>query len=470
VALGSFAVPEVGRVHVVIATVWFPGRLVGVSVEVVVGGVRSGKVLSERERARVRALGGEGLSVQEIAGVLGRSVGPVSAVLRGVYVVPGYLVSDLERDRIGRLAAEGRSGAAVARLVGRPETTVLRVLRLDHVAVGSGVWDPSAARLSLAEREEIGVGIARGWSLTAIGVGLGRATSTVSREVKANGGREGYRAWAAHNRARAAARRPKVAKLVACPALAAQVLAWLAEWWSPDEISRRLVMEYPDDTMMRVSHETIYQSLYVQGRGALRKELAACMRRGRATRRPRSRLEQRGSIVDKVMISQRPAEVADRAVPGHWEGDLIMGKDNRSAVGTLVERSTRYVLLLHLPPGNHGAEAVRVAMAGAMETLPESLRRSITWDQGSEMAQHAQFRVDTDVQIYFCDPHSPWQRGSNENTNGLLRQWMPKSTDLSVHSAADLAEIERKLNGRPRKTLGYFTPAEKLSELLAVPA
>jgi len=462
--------PWARRVHVVIATDWFPGRLVGVSEEVVVGGVRSGKVLSARERARVRALGGEGLSVQEIARVLGRSVGPISAVLRGVYVVRACLVSDEERDRIGRLAAEGRSAAAVGRLVGRPPTTVLRVLRLDHVAVGSGVWDPSPARLSLPEREQIVVGIARGWSLTAIAAGLGRATSTVSREVKANGGRDGYRAWAAHNRARSAARRPKMAKLAACPALAAQVAAWLAELWSPDEIARRLCVVYPDDAMMRVSHETIYQSLYVQGRGALRKELAACLRSGRATRRPRSRLEQRGGrIVDKVMISERPAEVADRAVPGHWEGDLLMGKDNRSAVGTLVERSTRYVLLLHLPD-NHSAEAVRQAMTEAIQRLPESLRRSITWDQGTEMAQHAQFSVDTGVQIYFCDPHSPWQRGSNENTNGLLRQWMPKSTDLSVHSAADLAEIERKLNGRPRKTLGYLTPAEKLAELLAVPA
>jgi IS30 family transposase len=440
-----------------------------VSVEVVVGGVRSGRVLSARERARVRALGAEGLSVPEIAKVLGRSMGPISAVLRGVYVVPAYLVSDEERDRIGRSAAEGRSAAAVARLVGRPATTVLRVLRLDHVAVGSGVWDPSPARLSLVEREQIGVGIARGLSLTAIAAGLGRATSTVSRDVKANGGRDRYRAWAAHNRARAAARRPKVAKLAACPALAAQVAAWLAELWSPDEISRRLRVVYPDDAMMRVSHETIYQSLYVQGRGALRKELAACLRSGRATRRSRSRLEQRGRIVDKVMISERPAEVADRAVPGHWEGDLIMGKDNRSAVGTLVERSTRYVLLLHLRD-DHSADTVRQAMTKAIQRLPESLRRSITWDQGTEMAQHAQFSIDTGVQIYFCDPHSPWQRGSNENTNGLLRQWMPKSTDLSVHTAADLAEIERKLNGRPRKTLGYLTPAEKLDELLAVPA
>jgi IS30 family transposase len=447
----------------------FIGRLVGVSEEVAVGGVRSGRVLSERERSRVRALGAQGLSIQEIAGVMGRSVGPISAVLRGVYVVPRGHVTDAERDRIGWLAAEGRSVAGVARLVGRPYMTVFRVLRSDHVAVGAGVWEPSPARLSLPEREELAVGMARGLSLTAIAAGLGRATSTVSREVKANGGRDGYRAWAAHNRARACARRPKAAKLAACPALADQVRRWLGELWSPEEIARRLVIEYPNDTRMRVSHETIYQSLYVQGRGALRKELAACLRSGRAARRPRSRLEHRGQIADMVMISERPAEADDRAVPGHWEGDLIMGKDNRSAVGTLVERATRYVLLLHLPDG-HGAAAVRQAMTAAIQTLPDKLRRSITWDQGKEMSHHVQFSVDTGVQIYFCDPHSPWQRGSNENTNGLLRQWMPKGTDLSVHTAADLAEIERKLNGRPRETLGFLKPCEKLAEVLATPA
>jgi IS30 family transposase len=439
------------------------------SVEVAVGGGRSGRVLSEWERARVRALGAEGLSVREIAGVLGRSAGPVSAVLRGVYVVRRGLVSAEERDRIGRLAAEGRSAAAVARMVGRSPMTVSRVLRLDHVVVGGGVWDPSPARLSLPEREQIGVGIAKGWSLSAIGAGLARATSTVSREVKANGGRDGYRAWAAHNRARDEARRPKTAKLADCPALADQVAVWLAQLWSPVEIARRLVIDYPDDARMRVSHETIYQSLYVQGRGALRKELAACLRSGRAARRPRARLEQRGRIAEMVMISERPAEADDRAVPGHWEGDLILGKNNRSAVGTLVERATRYVLLLHLPH-DHSAAAVRQAMAAAIQTLPAKLCRSITWDQGSEMAQHVQFSIDTGVQIYFCDPHSPWQRGSNENTNGLLRQWLPKGTDLSVRTAADLAEIERLLNGRPRQTLGFLTPHEKLAELLAVPA
>jgi len=215
-----------------------------------------------------------------------------------------------------------------------------------------------------------------------------------------------------------------------------------------------------------VSHETIYQSLYVQGRGALRKELASCLRTGRAMRRNRSRLDRRGQIPGMVMISQRPAEVADRAVPGHWEGDLIIGAGSKSAVGTLVERSTRYVMLLHLP-NDHTAATVRTAMAAKITALPEHLRRSITWDQGSEMSQHHQFTVDTGVQIYFCDPHSPWQRGSNENTNGLLRQWMPKGTDLSRHSAEDLDLIAHKLNNRPRQTLGWMKPSHALAQLVA---
>ena len=242
---------------------------------------------------------------------------------------------------------------------------------------------------------------------------------------------------------------------------------WLGELWSPEEIARRLRLEFPDDPMMQVSHETIYQSLFVQGRGELRRELHRCLRTGRAHRRSRGRLDARGRLPGMVMISERPAEVADRAVPGHWEGDLIMGKANLSAVGTLVERATRFVLLLHLPDG-HGAESVRQAMTAAIKTLPAELARSITWDQGSEMAQHARFTVDTGVQIYFCDPHSPWQRGSNENTNGLLRQYMPKGTDLSLHSAEDLARFARSLNNRPRETLGFLKPSEKLSELLAM--
>jgi IS30 family transposase len=283
--------------------------------------------------------------------------------------------------------------------------------------------------------------------------------------VAANGGREGYRAWRAHQRAREQARRPKAPKL-ACPELAARVTGWLAEWWSPVQIAARLRIEFPGDPMMHVSHETIYQALYVQGRGELRRELARCLRAGRAKRRPRGRGENTGRIRDMVMISERPAEAEDRAVPGHWEGDLIIGKDCKSAVGTLVERTTRYVLLLHLPAGRD-AHLVEQAMREAIGTLPAELARTITWDQGKEMAYHAAFTIATGIPVYFCDPHKPWQRGSNENTNGLLRQYLPKGTDLSVHSAADLARIAQSLNTRPRKTLGFLTPSEKLAELLA---
>jgi IS30 family transposase len=288
----------------------------------------------------------------------------------------------------------------------------------------------------------------------------------VSREVAANGGREEYRAWRAHQRARDQARRPKTPKL-ACPRLAAQVGAWLHEWWSPVQISRRLRTEFPGDPMMRVSHETIYQALYVQGRGELRRELARCLRTGRARRRPRGRDGRSGHIKDMVLISERPAEATDRAVPGHWEGDLIIGKDCRSAVGTLVERTTRYVLLLHLPDGRD-ARLVEQAMREAITALPAGLGRTITWDQGIEMSCHADFTIATGIPVYFCDPHAPWQRGSNENTNGLLRQYLPKGTDLSVHSAADLARIAASLNNRPRKTLGFMKPSEKLAEFLAL--
>ena len=287
----------------------------------------------------------------------------------------------------------------------------------------------------------------------------------MSREVAGNGGRRGYRAWRAHQRARERGRRPKTAKL-SCPRLAAQVTGWLEEWWSPQEISARLRIEYPRDPMMWVSHETIYQSLFVQGRGELRRELARCLRTGRAKRRPQQRPENTGRIRDMVMLSERPAEAADRAVPGHWEGDLIIGKDCKSAVGTLVERTTRYVMLLHLPEGR-GADKVEAAMRAAITALPGELFRTITWDQGKEMSYHAQFTIATGIPVYFCDPHTPWQRGSNENTNGLLRQYLPKGTDLSVHSADHIADIARSLNNRPRKTLGYMKPSEKLAELIA---
>jgi len=372
-----------------------------------------------------------------------------------------------ERKRIIGLVADGMRAAEVAREVARSVSFVHRVIR-DVGGVARRLdWDPSPARLSAREREAIRSGLDAGDSFRAIARPLGRAPSTISREVNANGGRDGYEGWRAHRRACDLARRPKVAKLAGCPRLRAQVETWLEdELWSPTQISAQLRIEFPDDPIMRVSPETIYQSLYVQGRGALRKELTACLRTGRAIRRNRSRLERRGPIANMVNISERPAEIEDRAVPGHWEGDLIIGKDNASAVGTLVERSTRYVMLLHLE-GDHTAETVRTAMTAKIKTLPEHLVRSITWDQGTEMAQHAAFSIDTGIDIYFCDPHSPWQRGTNENTNGLLRQWMPKSTDLSVHTEADLDIIAHKLNNRPRQTLGWMKPSQALADLVA---
>ncbi len=332
--------------------------------------------------------------------------------------------------------------------------------------VRSDPWEPGPGRLTLADREEISLGLRAGESFTAIAARLGRAVSTVSREVAGNGGRGDYRAWRAHQRARARARRPKTPKLGACPRLAGKVTEWLQDWWSPEEISRRLPIEFPRDPLMRVSHETIYQPLFVQGRGELRRELARCLRTGRVKRRTRQRPENTGRIPNMVMISERPAEADDRAVPGHWEGDLILGKDSKSAVGTLVERSTRFLLLLHLPQGRT-AHSVEQATRQAIATPPDELVRTITWDQGKEMSQHAQFTATTGIQVYFCDPHKPWQRGSNENTNGLHRQYMPKGTDLPVHTTDDLARIARSLNTRPRKTLGFMTPPEKLAELLA---
>jgi IS30 family transposase len=326
-------------------------------------------------------------------------------------------------------------------------------------------WSPGPGRLTLAEREEISLSLRHGDTLTAIAGELGRAVSTVSREVANNGGRDDYRAWRAHDRAHQESLRPKPRKL-ASPELATEVTRWLKKWWSPEEISQRLRLEHPNDPMMWVSHETIYKTLFIQGRGELRRELTRCLRSGRAQRRPRGRIETRGRIPGMVMISERPPEIEDRAVPGHWEGDLIIGKNGTSAVGTLVERSTRYVMLLHLPDGRFPVH-VDTAMRRAVRKLPKELFQTITWDQGKEMHRHAGFTVDTGIQIYFCDPHSPWQRGSNENTNGLLRQYMPKGTDLSAFSAQDLARIARSLNDRPRKTLGFMKPSEKLAELLA---
>jgi transposase, IS30 family len=326
--------------------------------------------------------------------------------------------------------------------------------------------------LSLSEREEIAVGLAEGLSLRAIAARLGRDPGTVSREVRRNQRPRGrpYRAVLAQLMAEARSRRPKRRKLEH-PALNAQVQAWLREKWSPEAIAARLRREFADDEAMQASHETIYRALYVQGRGELRRELARELRTGRAIRRPRRRVDGRATadrrIPDKVMISERPAEAADRAVPGHWEGDLILGKNNRTAIGTLVERSTRFCMLLHLPGGPGDAVAVRDAIVATIGTLPAFLRRSLTWDQGIEMRRHKEITVAADLPVYFCDPQSPWQRGSNENTNGLLRQYFPKGTDLSAHGPDDLAYVAAQLNGRPRKTLGWDSPAEAMAALLS---
>jgi IS30 family transposase len=329
---------------------------------------------------------------------------------------------------------------------------------------------PSGRFLSFAEREEIALGLAAGQSLALIARQLGRHRSTIGREVARNRhshyAKPGYRASVGQWRTVQRARRPKAAKLALNGELHDWVQARLKLEWSPQQIAATLKLEFPDRPEMWVSHETIYQAIYVQSRGALRRELATCLRTGRALRHPKRRPEERrGRIPNMLMISERPPEVADRAVPGHWEGDLIVGEDSASAIGTLVERTTRYCLLLHLP-ADHGAEAVRDAMLATITTLPAHLRRSLTWDQGSEMARHAEITFAADLPIYFCDPHSPWQRGSNENTNGLLRQYFPKGTDLSRHSREHLTTIAARLNGRPRKTLNWQTPAQRLNQLL----
>jgi IS30 family transposase len=379
--------------------------------------------------------------------------------------MPGRIHPDVERE-VRRLAAKGHNLREIGRMLGCSRHAVTNTLRRDPLTATPAVWAPAPGRLSLDEREEIRVGLERGETFTVIASGLGRATSTVSREVNHNGGGDGYRAHVAHQRAYEELRRPKTPKL-ACERLAAKVAEGLEQWWSPEQIANRLRMEFPDDPMMRVSHETIYMSLFIEGLGQLRRELSRCLRTGRAQRKPRSRIENRGHISGMVMITDRPAEVEDRAVPGHWEGDLIIGQGLQSAVGTPVERTSRFTLLLHLPDGR---EAIKVndAMKDAVGSLPDELVRTITWDQGREMARHAEVTVDTGVTVYFCDPHSPWQRPTNGNTNGLLHQYMPKGTDLSMHTKEDLAVFARSLNNRPRKALGFMTRSETLAELLAL--
>jgi IS30 family transposase len=423
-----------------------------------------------------------------------------------------------DRQRFWAAIADGLSSEQAGVVAGVSPAVGVRWFR-----EGGGM--PSVSRaplsgryLSFAEREEIAILRAKGCGVREIARRIGRSPSTISRELRRNvatrGGGLEYRATTAQWHADRRARRPKTAKLAANAALRRYVqdrlagviatpdgaavpgpeVRWIgrrhgrrqdrrwARSWSPEQIANRLPVDFPDDDSMRISHEAIYQALYVQGRGALRRELTACLRTGRALRVPRARTRRRGKafVGPEIMISERPAEAEDRAVPGHWEGDLILGLGS-SAIGTLVERSTRFTLLLHLPrmPGHgqprvhngpalagHGAEAVRDAIASSITTLPEQLRRSLTWDQGAEMAQHAQLRIDTGLAIYFCDPHSPWQRATNENTNGLLRQYFPRGTDLSKHTPTELDAVAAALNSRPRKTLGYKTPAEALNEHL----
>ena len=328
----------------------------------------------------------------------------------------------------------------------------------------------SARLLSLAEREEISRGLAAGESLRAIARGLGRSASTVSREVAGNGGRDGYRALEADRAARVRARRPKRCRLACSPRLRRLVEAKLKAKWSPEEIAGWLAREFPDRPEMRVSHETIYKTLFIQSRGALRRELHHELRSGRAIRHPKGtslhRGQGRGQLTNTLHISERPAEAEDRAVPGHWEGDLVYGK-GMTAIATLVERWSRFVLLVQLPEGN-SSDAVIAALSKHVRKLPVELRRSLTWDQGKEMAKHVQFTLDTGLQVYFCDPRSPWQRGSNENTNGLLRQYFPRrEADFKTYTQTDLNKVARELNGRPRKTLEFYSPAEKFAEAVA---
>jgi IS30 family transposase len=385
------------------------------------------------------------------------------------------------------LVREGSPRGLAAAALGLNETTGKRWFRQAGGVLPAYVQAHASGRyLSLEEREEIFAGVERGDSMRLMAKGLGRAPSTVLRELRRNmdqqyrtrsrlEGRPGahrtapwdYRPSLAQRRADLAAARPKPAKLATKQRLREVVQAKLTYRLSPEQVSAELRREFPANPEMWVSHETIYQSIYVQGRGALRRELAVCLRTGRALRKPRRKSqERRGRIPGMVTISERPAEVEDRAVPGHWEGDLLMGKNGKSAIGTLVERATRFLILLHLPNG-YSPAAVQEAMIAATRRLPLNLWKSLTWDRGQEMRNHAQISIATGLEIYFCDPASPWQRGSNENTNGLLRQYFPKGTDLSGYQPDYLEFVSAQMNRRPRKTLGWMNPAEALDRLLS---
>jgi transposase, IS30 family len=375
------------------------------------------------------------------------------------------------RRRFWRLVTAGASTVDAARAVGVLGSTGGRWFAEAGGMPPMDLAEPKGRYLTFREREEIALGQAANLGVREIARQLGRAASTVSREIDrgclTRRPRGRYRASVAQARAEQRARRPKPSKLALTPLLQAHVQQELLEGWSPEQIAGRLPEQFPDDEDMRISHEAIYQALFIQGRGGLRRELTACLRTGRALRRPQRRVDgRRERIKDKVMISERPAEADDRAVPGHWEGDLLLGANGISAIGTLVERSTRFVMLLHLP-NDHRAETVRDAIIDKITTLPVALRRSLTWDQGIELARHTEITFAADLPIYFCDPHSPWQRGTNENTNGLLRQYFPKTTDLAGYPAEHLDAVADQLNGRPRKTLAFKTPAEVLARLLS---
>lgn len=364
------------------------------------------------------------------------------------------------RQEIRRRFFRGDCVVQLARELGTTRQSVYRITS----AMPFPPRSPSKRALTLQERHAIDAKLKEGIPMRAIARQLGRAHTTISREVKKQRTAE-YYAPHANDLAEVRAARPKERKLELNAKLCVVVEEGLRQKWSPEQISRRLKSDYAAEPGMRISHETIYKTLFVQTKGALKKELTKFLRTQRTKRAPLTKEERRGRFPDMLMISQRPAEVADRAVPGHWEGDLIVGAGNQSFIATLVERKTRFAMLAALPDGS-SAESVRVALTKKILQLPEALRGTLTWDQGREMAQHTSLTVDTKIRVYFCDPSSPWQRGTNENTNGLLRQYFPKGTDLSRFSQAELDEVAAELNGRPRKTLNWAKPSEVMSELV----
>lgn len=373
------------------------------------------------------------------------------------------ILSHYERVELRRRLALGQTYIEVGAAMGITQGTARKI---DYAAgcLRPRDRDRPPLRLSLSEREEISRSLQAGMSLRAIARMIGRSPSTVSREVRASGGRCDYRAVFADERAYLQARRPKKTKIETTPKLRKEVEAMLMLCWSPQQIAATLKLRRPNDSNMNVSHETIYKSLFVQAKGGFKKELSSYLRSAKKRRRRHGHKNGAGHIQDMVMISERPAEVEDRAVPGHWEGDLILGT-KQSAIVTLVERSTRYVLLAEIGKDKSSANVCGVIQQ-KIQTLPEHLRRSLTWDQGIELSNHIQFKVDTGVDVYFCDPRSPWQRGTNENTNGLLRQYFPKGTDLSLHDQERLDQVAAQLNDRPRQTLGWDNPATRLAQLL----